>query len=173
MVAASSGELGSTAKELQIRRLTLQTRAWLPVQGVIPCLNTAEEDTFPRCYPDTRPHSKLTVPAAINPRRTVSAQIVLSGIDCTTQAPLITKSRYIYICYLSTKPPAPKYICNPSTLHLFLGYHIKKLYVAAELWRTPTLGRDSLTTRLLCYSYIIQEFLAPINVVSRASDTNQ
>jgi hypothetical protein len=46
---------------------TLQTRVSIPVQRVIPCSNTAWDDIFLHCYPDTRLRSKLKVPAVINP----------------------------------------------------------------------------------------------------------
>lgn len=59
---------------------TLQTTAWLPVQRVIPGSNTAGEKTFPRCYPDTRLHSKLTVPAVISPAGPFPVNLLFQGL---------------------------------------------------------------------------------------------
>jgi hypothetical protein len=96
---------------------TLQTRTWLPVQRIIPCSNTTEENTFLRCYSDTTLHSKLTVPA------TGPFPLKYSFMDYYNRRVLyllISKSRHIHICHhFPTTPIVDKNIIKSSLLNVF------------------------------------------------------
>ncbi|KIM98587.1 hypothetical protein OIDMADRAFT_31371 [Oidiodendron maius Zn] len=59
---------------------TLRKTTWIPVQRVIPCSSPTSEKRFLRRYPDTRLHSKLTVPAVVNPTRPFLVRLLFQGL---------------------------------------------------------------------------------------------